>query len=54
MISDFHRQRNVRTQMTRKNKIINIRRSLSYFKKTAIVFKRKRSKIKIIRREAKT
>ena len=33
MISDYYRQKNVRTQMTRKNKIINNKRSLNYFKK---------------------
>ena len=32
MINDRYRQRNVKTQMTRRNKIINNRRSLSYFK----------------------
>ena len=33
MISDRHRQKNIKTQMTRRNKTINNRCSLSYFKK---------------------
>ena len=33
MINDRYRQKNVRTQMIKKNKIINNRRSLNYFKK---------------------
>ena len=32
MINDYYRQRNVKTQMTKKNKIINNKRSLNYFK----------------------
>ena len=33
MISDRYRQRNIKAQMIKKNKIINNRRSLNYFKK---------------------
>ena len=53
MINNRYRQKNVKTQMIRKNKVINNKRSLSYFKKTAIAFKRKRLKIKIIKCEVK-
>ena len=33
MINDHYRQSDVRTQMTKKKKIINNKRSLNYFKK---------------------
>ena len=33
MINDYYRQKNVKAQMTKKNKIINNKRSLNYFKK---------------------
>ena len=33
MINDCYRQKNVKAQMTRKNKIINNKYSLNYFKK---------------------
>ena len=33
MISDRYRQKNMRTQMTRKNRVINNKRSLNYFRK---------------------
>ena len=33
MISDRYRQKDVKTQMIKRNKIINNRRSLNYFKK---------------------
>ena len=32
MINNCYRQKNVKTQMTKRNKIINNKRSLSYFK----------------------
>ena len=33
MINDYYQQKDVRTQMTKRNKIINNRCLLSYFKK---------------------
>ena len=33
MISDRYRQKNMKMQMTKKNKVINNRRLLNYFKK---------------------
>ena len=32
MINDYYRQKNVKTQMTKRNEIINNKRSLNYFK----------------------
>ena len=33
MINNYYRQKDVKAQMTRKNKVINNRRLLNYFKK---------------------
>ena len=33
MINDHYRQKNVKTQMTKRNKIINNKCSLNYFRK---------------------
>ena len=33
MINDRYRQKDVKTQMIRRNKVINNRRSLNYFRK---------------------